>query len=263
MASTDTNAILVVDDLSVGYLDHPIVLNFSTTVTAGTVTSLIGGNGAGKSTLLKSFFGLTKWFSGTITLANEDIHTLSPFERLARGIGIVPQGRCNFHAMSVLENLEMGGYTLSAKQASTARDRVLSIFPMLVPKLKQAAGNLSGGEQQILETAMVLQTEPTLLLLDEPSLGLSPIMQDDVFENVDRLRHSGVTVVMAEQNVYGSLLISDRAIVLDLGRKFTEGEAKAVMNDPRIRTAFLGGEPDASGGDDEGGAAIPLEPAGN
>lgn len=243
-ASHDTSLLLQIDALSVGYADHPIVTGFSTDIARQTVTSLIGGNGAGKSTLLKSLFGLTRHFSGSIRYRGDEIQRLSPAERLARGIGIVPQGRCNFPMMSVAENLEMGAYTLPLERARRARAHVLELFPMLKPKLRQLAGNLSGGEQQILETAMVLQSEPELLLLDEPSLGLAPIMQDEVFENVDRLRHAGVTIVMAEQNVYGSLLISDRAIVLDLGRKFMEGEADAVMSDPRIRTAFLGGEPE-------------------
>lgn len=239
----DRQPLLVLRDLSVGYLDQPVVRDVSLEVFPQTVSSLIGGNGAGKSTLLKSLFGLVKWFSGEIVLNGESIQHLSPPDRMRRGIGIVPQGRCNFPQMSVRENLEMGAYTLERAAARQACDRVVALFPMLVRKWNELAGNLSGGEQQILETAMVLQTDPVLLLLDEPSLGLSPKMQHDVFDHVDDLRKAGVTVIMAEQNVLGSLMISDRAIVLDLGTKFLEGPAREVMYDPKIRAAYLGGDP--------------------
>jgi branched-chain amino acid transport system ATP-binding protein len=228
---------------SVGYLDQPIVEDFSATFKPSTVTSLIGGNGAGKSTLLKSIFGLTKRFAGELFFSGKPAHALSPAQRLNAGIGIVPQGRCNFARMTVRENLIMGGYSLGRQRAQLAMERVLELFPVLRRKLTELAGNLSGGEQQILETAMVLQVEPSVLLMDEPSLGLSPLMQSEVFETVARIRKEGVTVIMAEQNVFGSLMISDRAIVLELGRKFMDGPAKEVMYDRRIKAAFLGGEP--------------------
>lgn len=239
----DQQPLLSVRHLSVGYLEQPIVRDISLEVFPQTVSSLIGGNGAGKSTLLKSLFGLVKWFAGEIVLNGETIQHLSPPERMRRGIGIVPQGRCNFPQMTVRENLEMGAYTLERTAAHSACDRVLDLFPMLAGKYNELAGNLSGGEQQILETAMVLETEPVLLLLDEPSLGLSPKMQQEVFDHVDGLRKAGVTVIMAEQNVLGSLMISDRAIVLDLGTKVLEGPAREVMYDPKIRAAYLGGDP--------------------
>lgn len=229
--------------LSVGYLDDPIVRDFSLDVDKQSIWSLLGGNGAGKSTLLKSIFGLSKWFGGEILFEGEPIQGRTPYERMGLGIGIVPQGRCNFPGMTVRENLEMGGYTLAPSARSKAQDRVIGIFPMLGQKLKVLAGNLSGGEQQILETAMVLETDPKLLLLDEPSLGLSPKMQQEVFSNVAQLRTAGVTVVMAEQNVVGSLLVSDRAVVLDLGTKLIEGPAKQILEDPKIKAAFLGGDP--------------------
>ncbi|QND66685.1 ABC transporter ATP-binding protein [Mesorhizobium loti] len=234
---------LEISDWSVGYLDHPIVRDFSAVFATGSVTSLIGGNGAGKSTLLKSIFGLNKHFSGKLTFEGKSVEGLSPAARLKTGIGIVPQGRCNFPQMTVHENLEMGAYLLPRTRASAAIESVIELFPMLRRKWRQLAGNLSGGEQQILETAMVLENSPRLLLLDEPSLGLSPRMQSEVFETVNSIRSKGVTVIMAEQNVFGSLMISDRAIVLELGRKFADGPASDVMHDPRIKAAFLGGEP--------------------
>ena len=238
-----SDPILSLRGLAVGYLDDPIVRDFSLDVQKQTIWSLLGGNGAGKSTLLKSLFGLSKWFGGEIIFQGRPIHGKSPGECMRAGIGIVPQGRCNFPQMTVRENLEMGAYTLAKGDKQAAQDRVIELFPMLGRKLRTMAGNLSGGEQQVLETAMVLETDPVLLLLDEPSLGLSPKMQQDVFDNVAQLRDAGVTVIMAEQNVVGSLLVSDCAVVLDLGTKLIEGPARQVMSDPKIRAAFLGGEP--------------------
>jgi branched-chain amino acid transport system ATP-binding protein len=238
---------LTIRDLAIGYLDEPIVRDIRADIMPGTVTTLIGGNGAGKSTLLKSLFGLTKRFSGEIVFEGAPIHDLPPAERKRRGIGLVPQGRCNFPLMSVKENLEMGTYLLPAAAARRAAERMVELFPMLGRKWREAAGNLSGGEQQILETAMALEAGPRLLLLDEPSLGLSPKMQYEVFETIDGIRRTGVTVILAEQNVLGSLLISDRAIVLELGRMFLDGPARQVMRDPRIREAYLGGDPAGEG----------------
>jgi len=239
----DVPLCLSIRDLAIGYLDQPVVQNFSAEIRAGTVTTLIGGNGAGKSTLLKSLFGLTRLFAGEILFYGEPVQALPPAERMRRGISLVPQGRCNFPLMTVKENLEMGAYLLPASAARAAAERVMDLFPVLRRKQREAAGNLSGGEQQILEMAMALEVEPRLLLLDEPSLGLSPKMQYEVFETIEAVRRTGVTVILAEQNVLGSLMISDWAIVLDLGRKFMEGPAKQVMSDRRIREAYLGGEP--------------------
>jgi branched-chain amino acid transport system ATP-binding protein len=160
---------------------------------------------------------------------------------LKRGVGFVPQGRCNFPAMSVAENIKMSCYTLPAAKHEAAISRVTGLFPVLQQKWRTEAGNLSGGEQQILEMAMVLLLEPSLLLLDEPSLGLSPRMQGDVFATVQRIATAGVTVLIVEQNVRGALLISDRALVMEQGRKFMEGPANEVRTDPRIRQAYLGG----------------------
>jgi branched-chain amino acid transport system ATP-binding protein len=241
LARPPETAVLEIDDLTAGYGDVPIVHGFSGRLAAGSITTLIGGNGAGKSTLMRAVYGTCRWFSGQIRFRGEAIELLPPWARLARGIGLVPQGRCNFPKMTVMENLLMGCYTLPAARHAPAIERMTGLFPMLGRKLKTQAGNLSGGEQQVLETAMVLMTEPSLLLLDEPSLGLSPKTQTEVFETVRDVSKAGVTILMVEQNVRGALLVSDTAIVLDLGRKFLEGPARAVMTDPRIRQAYLGG----------------------
>jgi branched-chain amino acid transport system ATP-binding protein len=236
-----TAPVLELVNLTAGYGDNPIVRDFSARLQAGTITTLIGGNGAGKSTLLRAVYGTSRWFSGQVVFAGEPVETLEPAERFARGIGFVPQGRCNFPDMSVAENLLMGCYTLRPRARRAAIARITEQFPLLGERAGTAAGNLSGGEQQILEMAMVLVVEPSLLLLDEPSLGLSPKMQGQVFSTVQRIARSGVTVLVVEQNVRGALMISDRALVMEQGRKFMEGPAADIRNDPRIRQAYLGG----------------------
>ncbi|MCW5745136.1 MAG: ABC transporter ATP-binding protein [Alphaproteobacteria bacterium] len=228
-------------EVTAGYGNNPIVRAFSSDLAAGSITTLIGGNGAGKSTLLRAIYGTNRFFSGRILFRGEPVERLPPWRRLRLGIGFVPQGRCNFPAMSVAENLKMGCYTLPAAAHAAAIERVIGLFPILRERWRIEAGNLSGGEQQVLEMAMVLLLEPSLLLLDEPSLGLSPRMQGDVFATVQRIAASGVTVLVVEQNVRGALMISDRALVMEQGRKFMEGPADEVRNDPRIRQAYLGG----------------------
>ena len=232
---------LQLKSVTAGYGDVPIVRDFSATLQPASITTLIGGNGAGKSTLLRAIYGTNRLFSGQVVFKGEAIERLPPWERLRRGVGFVPQGRCNFPNMNVAENLKMGCYTLPSSVHDAAIDRVTAAFPMLRQKWRTEAGNLSGGEQQILEMAMVMLVEPALLLLDEPSLGLSPKMQGDVFTTVQRIATTGVTVLIVEQNVRGALLISDRALVMEQGRKFMEGPAEEVRTDPRIRQAYLGG----------------------
>jgi len=240
--------VLELVDLTAGYGDNPIVRDFSARLYPGTITTLIGGNGAGKSTLLRAIYGTNRRFSGQIVFAGEAIETLQPWERFRRGIALVPQGRCNFPAMTVAENLKMGCYTLARARHKAAMERVITLFPVLQAKWRTEAANLSGGEQQILEMAMVLLVQPSLLLLDEPSLGLSPKLQGDVFTTIQVIARSGVTVLIVEQNVRGALRISDQALVMEQGRKFMEGPAAEVRTDPRIRRAYLGGniEPTAA-----------------
>jgi branched-chain amino acid transport system ATP-binding protein len=237
------DALLEFESLSVGYGDEPIVRDFTAAIPAGSITTIIGPNGAGKSTLLKGVYGVNRWFGGALRFEGQAIEKLPPRERLARGIGFVPQGRCNFPLMTVRENLDLGAYTLRGAAARHAIERVLAMFPMLASKRDVLAGNLSGGEQQILETAMVLETSPRLLLLDEPSLGLSPLNQDQIFQTISDLRAHGLTVLVVEQNAHGALQVSDLAIVMELGHIFMMGPAAEVISDPRIQVAYLGGSP--------------------
>ena len=233
--------LLEFDRLSAGYTDEPVVKEFSAAIAQGSITTIIGPNGAGKSTLLRAVYGLNRHFGGSLRFLGEPIEALAPNQRLARGIGFVPQGRCNFPLMSVRENLELGAYTLRGAAAAGAMERVLAQFALLREKLDVLAGNLSGGEQQILEIAMVLETSPKLLLLDEPSLGLSPGNQERIFAAIAELRGRGLTVLVVEQNAHGALRISDTGIVMELGCLFMSGPAAEVLADPRIRVAYLGG----------------------
>ena len=240
---TDRRVVLELSELASGYLDEPIIVDFSTTIAEGAITTIIGPNGAGKSTLLRAIYGLNRHFGGSIRFRGQPIEMLAPAARLKLGIGFVPQGRCNFPLMTVHENLELGTFTLTRPESAQAIERAYATFPALAAKRSVLAGNLSGGEQQILETAMVLEAGPTLLLLDEPSLGLSPRNQAQVFETVAGLRGAGLTVLIVEQNAHGALQISDEAIVMELGRLFMAGPARQIADDPRIRVAFLGGDP--------------------
>ena len=237
-------AVLEVAGLSAGYGDAVIVEGLSFALPPGSITTVIGGNGAGKSTLLRAIYGTARHRAGSLRFKARAIEALPPWQRMALGIGFVPQGRCNFPAMSVAENLKLGCYRLPRARHAQAIDRVATLFPLLRATWRRPAGNLSGGEQQILEMAMVLESEPALLMLDEPSLGLSPKLQAEVFETVAQIAPTGVTILMVEQNVHGALMISDTAIVMELGRKFLEGPAAEVQDDPRIARAYLGGAPD-------------------
>jgi branched-chain amino acid transport system ATP-binding protein len=237
---SDAAPLLELAGVSAGYADEPIVHDIGLRVAEHSITTLIGPNGAGKSTLLRTIYGLTRLFAGRVMFAGIDLARASPAEHLQRGIGLVPQGRCNFSHLSVADNLALGGWSLPKAARAAAREHVLEQFPMLRTRLGVLAGNLSGGEQQILEMAMVLEARPRLLLLDEPSLGLSPRNQESVFETALAIRDSGITLMIVEQNTKRALAISDRAVVLELGRMILEGPARDVVSDQRVRAAYLG-----------------------
>ncbi len=246
---TGQDPVLELKEWSCGYLDEPIVRSFDLGLEPGSITCVIGSNGAGKSTLLRSIFGTAKRFHGTLTMRGKPLHRLTPAARMAQGLSLVPQGRCNFAHLSVAENMQLAAYTLERSAANDAIQRQLSSFPVLQEKSNLTAGNLSGGEQQMLEMAMVLVAEPAVLLVDEPSLGLSPKMMSEVFQTIRSLAGKGIAILMVEQNIRGGLAVSDRAVVMDLGRKVMEGDPVEVIEDERIRSVFLGGAPANATGD--------------
>jgi branched-chain amino acid transport system ATP-binding protein len=243
MTTEHVSPILSVRGWSCGYQDEAIVRDLDLDLQPGTVTCIVGSNGAGKSTVLRSIYGTIKRFSGSLAFRGKNIERLSPADRAALGMSFVPQGRCNFPYLSVAENLKLGAYNLPKEQSTSAIEKQLRKFPALREKRDMAAGNMSGGEQQMLEMAMVMVVEPALLLIDEPSLGLSPKMMFEVLETIRDLARSGITVLMVEQNVRGGLAISDRVVVMDLGRKIMDGPPAEITADERIRSVFLGGLP--------------------
>jgi len=217
-----------------------VLRGVSLEVRSGDIVSIIGANGAGKSTLLKTVFGLVTPHGGSIRLAGEELAGRPPVEVLARGVSYVPQGRCNFPAMTVEENLEMGAYTRNDAGVRRDIDAMMQRFPMLGSKRVDPAGTLSGGQQQVLEMAMALLLHPRLLLVDEPSLGLDPRMAELVFATIESINREGTTVVMVEQNAKTALSISHRAFVLELGRNRFEGTGRELLDDPEVRTHYLG-----------------------
>lgn len=234
--------ILELEDIWGGYLaDAPVLRGISIAVPANTITSIIGANGAGKSTLLKAAFGVLPERKGRLLLDGREMVRWNAQEALKNGVAYVAQGRCNFPAMTVRENLEMGCFTRRDAGVRSDIAAVMARFPVLKEKERQLAGNLSGGQQQVLEMAMALVNRPRLLLLDEPTLGLSPKMFDEVFAAIHRLKDDGMSILMVEQNAARSLEISDYAFVLDLGRKKMEGPAHEILYDPAVREQYLGG----------------------
>ena len=225
-----------------GYGDNTVLHGIDLAIAAGSWTTIIGANGAGKSTLLKLMAGIVRCRSGTVKFEHRDMTGVGALERLRAGIGLVPQGRCNFPLLSVEENLLLGGYSRHLKRAELARESnaVIERFPRLRERWEVDAGNLSGGEQQMLEMAMVLMARPRLLLLDEPSLGLAPGPMEAVFETVRTLTAQGITVVMVEQNARQALERCDLGVVLELGRVSLVAPAKSVLAHPDIRRSFLG-----------------------
>jgi branched-chain amino acid transport system ATP-binding protein len=223
-----------------GYLPGVDILHGSNLVVAeGELVGIIGPNGAGKSTLLKAMFGLVPVRSGRVILRGEDITRLRANELVERGVGYVPQVRSVFASMTVADNLRMGAY-LRPREFRARRDRIVALLPRLGERLHQRAGSLSGGERQMLAMARALMIELSVLLLDEPSAGLSPMMQDDVFDRIARINESGVSVLMVEQNARRCLEIADRGYVLDQGRNAYEGTGDDLLADPKVVELYLG-----------------------
>ena len=229
------------DDVVAGYKDFMILNNLSFKVAKGSITLLLGPNGAGKSTVLKTLFGLLSPRQGRVLLNGQSIGGKSQKELLAMGIAFVPQGRNLFGQLTVFQNLELGGITLGTKLTHERIPEVLALFPRLRERLHSQASTLSGGEQKQLEVGRALLLRPKVLLIDEPSIGLSPIVVQDVFKVLKNLSAQGTTVLMVEQNVKSALKMADDAIALESGQLVLHKKASELLADPNIERLFLGG----------------------
>ncbi len=234
-------SMLAIRDLHSGYGDVPILHGFDLDIEERMIGAVVGANGAGKTTTMRAVAGILPTWRGEISLAGERIDGLTPRQRVEAGVVLVPEGRKLFPSMTVRENLELGSLHPRAKAArAQTLEQVFDIFPRLLEREGQKAGTLSGGEQQMCAIGRGLMSLPRLLMLDEPSLGLAPIIVQTIFDIVRRIREEGVTVLMVEQNVRHALALSDRAWVLEQGRVEFEGAGQEMLNDDRVRKAYLG-----------------------
>jgi branched-chain amino acid transport system ATP-binding protein len=235
-------ALLELRDVRAGYGTIQILHGVSMHVNPGEVVSVIGPNGAGKSTTFKVIMGFITYLGGEIAFDGRTLVGHTPDRILALGLGYVPQGRVVFSQMTVRENLEMGAYLERDKtKIDTSMELVYALFPRLRERRRQLAGTMSGGEQQMLAMARALMMRPRMMMLDEPSLGLSPRFVDDVFDKIVELARGGLTVMLVEQNAARALEISDRAYVLELGQNRFEGTGQQLLDDPEVRRLYLGG----------------------
>jgi branched-chain amino acid transport system ATP-binding protein len=236
----DSSACIEFDNVVAGYKDFMILNNLNLKIKRHAITLLIGPNGAGKSTVLKTLFGILKPRQGRILLEGQDIGGATQKELLAKGIAFVPQGRNLFPQLTVYQNLELGGITLGQQVTKERIPEVLKFFPRVVERIHSQASALSGGEQKQLEIARALLLRPKVLLIDEPSIGLSPLVVQDVFKLLRQLVVQGTTVLMVEQNVKSALKISDDAVALESGRCVLHKRADELLADPDIERLFLG-----------------------
>ena len=236
----EAEVIISADDLYAGYTPGVNILNgCSMEVRKGELIGIIGPNGAGKSTFLKALFGLVTVRTGIVTFAGDDITNMRPNDLVSRGIGFVPQSENVFPSLSIEENLEMGAYQ-RPKSFSDQRDKIFELFPVLKDRRSQRAGSLSGGERQMVAMARALMMDPQVLLLDEPSAGLSPARQDETFVRTRDINRTGVTVVMVEQNARRCLQICDRGYVLDQGTSAYTATGQELLKDPKVIELYLG-----------------------
>jgi len=241
-AATEQTPVVLVDDVHAGYLPGVNILNGATlTAYQGELIGIIGPNGAGKSTLLKAIFGQVKIRAGRITLEGEDITGLKADKLVAKGVGFIPQTNNVFPSLTIEENLQMGAYQ-KPKMFAERVDFVMSIFPDLAKGagIKKRASGLSGGERQMVAMGRALMMDPKVLLLDEPSAGLSPVRQDEAFLRVSEINRAGVTCIMVEQNARRCLQICDRGYVLDQGRDAYTGSGRDLLHDPKVTELYLG-----------------------
>ncbi len=231
---------LSVENLVSGYGETTVVHDVSINVEQGEIVVIIGPNGCGKSTLLKTIFGLVRAGSGKIVLNGEDITGAKPFELVKKGMGFVPQTENVFASLSVMENLEMGGYTTRKWDI----EEIFSMFPVLQEKKKERASSLSGGERQMLAMARALMTHPKLLLLDEPSAGLAPKMVEVLMEKIRRIKEKDSSVLLIEQNAKSALRIADRGYIMVMGKKVFEGKSQEILDHKEIGRLYLGKKDD-------------------
>ena len=232
---------LIIKDLHVHYGAIHAIKGVSLEVNDGEIVSLIGANGAGKTTVLHTISGLIKATSGAITLDKTNLRTAEPSKLVTLGMAQVPEGRHVFSRMTVMENLLMGAYTLTDReQVAKNMETVFASFPRLKERARQVAGTLSGGEQQMLSTGRALMSNPKILLMDEPSMGLSPILVKEIFRIIQSLHERGITILLVEQNAKIALTVSSRAYVLETGSIVMSGIASDLMVDDRVRKAYLG-----------------------
>ena len=232
--------LLTVRGLKVAYGGIQAVKGVSFEVQEGELVSLIGANGAGKTTTLKAITGLQPVAGGDIEFMGQSIQGQGPWDLVRQGLVMVPEGRGTFARMTITENLQMGAFIRNDKDIDADIDRVFAIFPRLKERRSQLAGTMSGGEQQMLAMGRALMAKPKVLLLDEPSMGLSPIMVDKIFEVVNDIHQQGVTVLLVEQNASRALQLASRGYVMESGEVTMSGDAKALLNDPKVRAAYLG-----------------------
>ncbi len=236
-----SDTLLKVDDLNVYYGNIHAIKGVSFEVKEGEIVTLIGANGAGKSTTLNTVSGLLKPRTGTIEFCGKSIAGM-PAHRIVRdGLALCPEGRRVFLQLSVKENLEMGAYTRSMSEVGESIEKVYELFPRLKERYKQVAGTLSGGEQQMLAMGRALMSKPRLMMLDEPSMGLAPILVDQIFDIIGDLHKAGTTILLVEQNARKALAVADRAYVLETGRIVNTGTGSELLHDDSVKKAYLGG----------------------
>jgi ABC-type branched-subunit amino acid transport system ATPase component len=234
--------LLRAEQVTAGYGKMEILHGVTVEVRTGEIVCVIGPNGAGKSTAFKTIVGLLRPTAGKVSFNGSDITALAPHLVVRRGLAYVPQGRIVFPQMTVRENLEMGGYTeRDPGKLHEALERVHALFPVLAERARQKAGTMSGGEQQMVAIGRALMTSPTLILLDEPSLGLSPKFVGMIFDKLVEMRDAGYTMLVVEQNAARALAVADRGYVLELGRNRFEGPGRTLLTDPEVKRLYLGG----------------------
>ncbi len=232
---------LRLDNVSTFYGKIQALHNVSLEVNQGEILTLIGANGAGKSTLMMTICGDPRAHGGHIEFDGQQIQNMKTADIMRRGLAVVPEGRRIFSAMTVEENLAMGSFFQNKEDSEKQLEHVLELFPRLKERFNQRGGTMSGGEQQMLAIGRALMSKPRLLLLDEPSLGLAPIIIQQIFEIIEKLREEGVTIFLVEQNAHQALKIADRGYVLENGRIVMNGTGEALLNDDSVRKAYLGG----------------------